>query len=335
MVTINKVYQGDNLDILKELPDEYADLIYLDPPFNSGKNWGEFDDRFGLMPYLSFMRERLIELRRVLRSFGSLYLHCDTTVSHYLKVELDQIFGIDKFKAEITWQRTTSHNDSGSYGNICDRILYYSAAKTINIDAIRVPLDPNDPSYNRLGKFGYYRAERLTGPGVTDSGESGQPWRDINPKDRGLSWCVPRTGSYAEWIENNVIENYRLVDGIHDRLNLLDNYDMLYWSGNGTPYLKWYKVANKGIVPSNLWTDINNLVGKHSERVNYPTQKPLKLLERIIKASSSAGSTVLDPFCGSGTTLVAAKMLGRDYFGIDINPRAVKISESRLSKIIS
>ncbi len=334
--------------------DNTVDLIYLDPPFNSkasynilygqekggGAQYRAFDDTWywdadavkrydeyegavarpahnaitglfkvlgpsGMMAYLTYMAERLEHMQRILKPTGSIYLHCDPTASHYLKVVMDGIFGGAAFQNEITWKRNSSHNDSRKYGNVTDTILFYGSPK-INRDDIRVPLDPGyvNKFYRYRDKKGRYAADNLTAKGLTGGGYYYDfhghpgPWR--YPEHRMLE-----------------LEAEGLVH-LPDKIG-------------GVPRFKRYLSANKGQIPSSLWADIAPVQGSAKQRLGYPTQKPLALLERILQASSNEGDVVLDPFCGCGTTVEAAKRLNRQWAGIDISPVAIDIvKEKRL-----
>ena len=370
------IWTGENLDILRGLNSDCVDLIYLDPPFNSNRNYAapigspaagaEFQDTWtlsdlkvewmgliadeqpamykvietagltqgkGMQAYLCMMGVRLLEMRRVLKDTGSVYLHCDPTAGHYLKLLMDSIFGGGLFKAEINWQRTPAHGDSRTFGNVSDKILFYSRAR-INADAIRTPLSPAyvKSHYSYSDGRGRYRADNLTGPGLS-AGESGEPWHGYDPADIGRCWSVPKTGKYAIWIDKNLIQGYLNISSVLARLDALEQADMLIHTPKGSvPQLKRYLAASPGQVPSNNWTDIPPINSQAKERTGYPTQKPLALLERIIKASSNEGDIVLDPFCGCATACVAADKLGRKWVGIDSSAKAVELVNMRLKK---
>ena len=372
------IWTGDNLDILRGMNSATVDLIYLDPPFNSNKNYeapvgskaagAAFKDTWtlsdldvawiglvaeeqpavaymidaagrthgkGMQSYLCMMAVRLLEMRRVLKPTGSIYLHCDPFASHYLKQLMDAVFGARLFKAEITWQRTPAHSDSRTFGNVCDKILFYSASP-IHADAIRVPLSPKyvKSHYSFSDKRGRYRTDNLTGPGLS-GGESGQRWQDYDPSDIGRCWSVPKTGKYAKWIDSNIIPGYLKIDSVLERLDALEQAGMLVHTDKASvPQLKRYLDASPGQVPSNNWTDISAVNSQAKERTGYPTQKPLKLLERIIAASSNPGDMVLDPFCGCATACVAAQNLGRRWVGIDISQKAVELVNTRLKDLM-
>ena len=280
--------------------------------------------------YLCMMAVRLLELRRVLKPTGSIYLHCDPTASHYLKTLMDGLFGVSRFRNEIIWKRQSAHSDSKGFGKVADSLLFYGSP--VNKDAARVPLNPDYVRnfYRHEDKLGVYRLGDLTAS-EPRAGESGKPWRGVDPGKASNHWRPPLTGDYAEWIEDNIIPDYRSIKGVHARLDALDKAGLIAWPPQGKmPALKRYLQANKGQVPSAIWTDIKPVSARGKERTGYPTQKPLALLERIIEASSNPGDIVLDPFCGCATALVAAEHLQRQWIGIDLSPLAAKLVVSRL-----
>ena len=287
----------------------------------------------GMQSYLTMMAVRLMEMHRVLKPTGSIYLHCDPTASHYLKLLMDAVFGAGNFSNELTWQRTSAHTDSRTFGNVSDSILFYGMAP-INRDAVRVPLKAEyvRSHYSSVDERGAYRTDNLTGPGLSQ-GESGQIWHGYDPGSIGRCWSVPLRGSYAQWIGENIIPGYTTLSGVLERLDALDKVDMLiYASTSKVPQLKRYLTANPGQIPGDNWYDISPINSQAKERIGYPTQKPLALLERIIKASSNEGDIVFDPFCGCATACVAADKLGRKWVGIDISPKAVELVNMRLQE---
>ena len=284
----------------------------------------------GMQSYLTMMAVRLLEMRRVLKDTGSIYLHCDPTASHYLKLLMDAIFGVSSFWADITWKRTSAHNDR-LFGSESDTLLMYGGAKQ-NPDAVRVALDEKNVSskYRYHDGRGRYRTGDLTGAG-TSAGESGEPWRDFDPTSIGRHWAAPKTGKYARYLNEVLLPDYLEIEGVHARLDALDKAGMVHYSSKGgMPALKRYLPPDAGQLPGDIWTDINVVNARAGERTGYPTQKPLALLDRIIKASSNEGDTVLDPFCGCATACVAAENLGRQWVGIDISPKAVELVNLRL-----
>jgi site-specific DNA-methyltransferase (adenine-specific) len=372
----NTLYFGDNRDVLREhFPDESVDLVYLDPPFNSQRDYNmvyrdiagasdtaqeqafsdtwtmeganeDFEavtasgtpegklidtlhEAFGdtsLVAYLSVMALRLRMLHRVLKPTGSLYLHCDPNASHYLKMVLDAIFGTAHFRSEIVWKRTFSHGGSRRYGPLHDTIFFLTKSDEYVWQDVRVAQDPSylerhfrhaDPDGRR------FQPISLTGAGVR-RGESGQPWRGVNPTAVSRHWALPR----------QVVQEIG-AEGLPTpaALDALDAAGKLYWpkKADGVPRLKQYADELGGVHLQDIWTDIAPISAQATERLGYPTQKPLALLERIINASSNEGELVLDPFCGCGTAVVAAQQLGRQWCGIDITPLAVTLIRGRLS----
>lgn len=360
-ITENTLFYGDNLQILREyIPDESVDLIYLDPPFNSQRTYnvlfkyesGEeseaqiaaFDDTWHwniaaeeayhelvtdspdrvsrmiyamresigtnqMMAYLVMMAIRLVELHRVLKDTGSLYLHCDPTASHYLKIVLDTIFGPENYKSEIIWKRTSGHSDSKSFGSVHDVILYYSKGKNPTWNQV---YQPYDPEYVEQ----YYR--------YTDP--DGRRWMSDNLSASGLAG-----GGYEyEW--NGITRIWRCPIST---MKELDEKGLIYYTKNGIPRRKRYLDEAKGLPAQDLWTDIQALRSWHDERLGYPTQKPVTLLERILEASSDKNQIVLDPFCGCGTTVAAAQKLGRRWIGIDITHLSIALQKYRLQEMFS
>ena len=283
--------------------------------------------------YLVYMAIRIIEMRRVLKTTGNMYLHCDPTASHYLKSVMDAVFGVDKFKAEITWRRTFAHSDSRSFGNVSDSILFYGN-DVANLDAIRVPLAPEyiKSHYRHKDKRGAYQDDSHTGPGLSQ-GESGQPWRGYDPGVIGRCWSVPKTGKYASWIDENIIPGYKGIASVLERLDALDQADMIHYTPKGSvPRLKRYLEASQGQVPNSVWDDIPPLNSQATERSGYPTQKPVALAERIILASSNPGDVVLDCFAGCAYVPVAAERNGRQWIACDISPRALTVLRRQFAK---
>lgn len=265
-----------------------------------------------MMAYLVMMAERLVELHRVLKPTGSLYLHCDPTASHYLKLLLDAVFGVKSFQGDIAWKRTTSHVTARRWPRVHDCILVF--AKDIGHVAFAPARTTPDDEWVR-GQYrfedekGRYMVDNLTGAGITH-GPSGQPWRGVDPKEIGAG------------------RHWRYVPETLDRL---DAEGRIYWPPKGKyPKLKVYLGETGGASVGDLWTDIRVLGRTSRERLGYPTQKPEALLERIILASSNEGDVVLDPFCGCGTTVAVADRLKRRWIGIDVTYLAVGLIERRL-----
>ena len=315
------IYCGDCLDQLRQLPDASIDLIYIDPPFNSNRDyevfWGEtkekraFEDRHAsTAAYIDFMRPRCVELARVLRSTGSLYYHCDWHASHYVKVMLDQILGENQFQNEIVWLRTTSHNDSRrAYGTLSDSIFFYTGteAHTFNVQFVAYSEEYIKNNFRFKDEKGYYSSENLRSPNPRPN--LTYEYKGFKPHRNG--WTVSR-----------------------EKMEQLDREGRLIFpkSPEGRIRVKKYLDEMSGVPVGNIWTDIPQLSSQSSERLGYPTQKPLALLDRIIKTSSNPADIVLDAFCGCGTAIVSAQNLGRRWIGIDISPTACRVMAKRLRK---
>ena len=361
---MNRLWYGDCLTIMRDKMNlASVDLIYLDPPFNSNREYNAiYKDETGrplpdqieafcdlwtldeerersirqmpilmrdrgiddavvefwktwmnalrntrprLLAYLSYMVERLIYMRPILKPTGSLYLHCDPTASHYIKVMLDGIFGHKNFRNEITWQRTESHNTASRYGNVADILLYYTRNAKLRT------WNPQYQDYGKaqLGRFRHtdaagrrYKLDDLTAPRPnSDSGKF--EWRGTMPgPTRGWGYKLEKLEA---WWEEGRIQVKR----------------------DGTPRmdgLKIYFDDSAGKPLQNIWTDIPRIPNTSDERMGYATQKPLALIERIIKVSSNPGDVVFDPFCGCATTMESAHRLKRKWIGIDIAIHAIK-----------
>jgi site-specific DNA-methyltransferase (adenine-specific) len=267
-----------------------------------------------MMAYLVMMAARLVELHRVLKPTGSLYLHCDPTASHYLKILLDSIFGAGNFRAEVIWKRTSAHSSADRHGPVHDTILFYSKSdvytwnqqyEAYDSQYIETFFEHVDPDGRR------WKRSDLTGAGIRH-GQTGEPWRGIDVTAKGRHWSVPPS-----------------------ELDKLDAAGRLHWpqKATGMPRLKQYLEDLPGVPLQDVWTDIPPMHNLSAERLGYPTQKPLALLERIITASSNPNDVVLDPFCGCGTTVVAAQKLNRRWIGIDITHLAITLQKYRLAEM--
>jgi DNA modification methylase len=369
MLETNLLYYGDNLDILRRyIPDDSVDLIYLDPPFNSQRDYNvifkseagrrsdaqllAFEDTWHwgpsteatyayltnttrhqgrvpdpasslvaslrkaigenqMMAYLVEMAVRLVELHRTLKPTGSLYLHCDPTASHYLKVILDAIFGPTRFVNEVVWQRTSAHSDTAQgakhFGRIADSLLFYSKGPDY---AWNQPVVPHDDKYikshypyveEKTGRrYGHWD---ITGPG---GAAKGNPFYEV----MGVSkyWRYSKTNMEQKIAAGRIVQP----------------------SPGSVPREIRYLEDSPGTPVGTIWTDIPPINSQAKERLGYPTQKPIALLERIISSSSNPGDLILDPFCGCGTALIAAETLKRRWIGIDITYLAIAVMRARL-----
>jgi site-specific DNA-methyltransferase (adenine-specific) len=368
---MNTLYYGDNLKILREyIADASVDLVYLDPPFNSNRSYnvlfkdesGEesqaqieaFDDTWHwsdeteahyrelvtdiagdvgamiealrgvigtnqMMAYLVMMAIRLVELHRVLKPTGSLYLHCDPTASHYLKIILDRVFGAENFRNEIIWKRQSAHSDAKTkFPDVSDTILFYAKSKG---EEFIPQYGQHDPAY--IAKN--YRFDDGDGRGIYRLGDIASPnfrpnmmyeWIGFSPPSKG--WRFQKE-TMQKLHDDNRIVYPRNKDGSYNT--------------SRRPAVKRYLNEQEGSIITNIWTDILPLHSSAQELLGYPTQKPLALLERIIRASSNAGDVVLDPFCGCGTAVAAAERLGRRWIGIDITHLSIALQKYRLEQM--
>ncbi|HBH11972.1 MAG TPA: site-specific DNA-methyltransferase [Clostridiales bacterium] len=262
-----------------------------------------------MLAYLAMMAPRLVELHRVIKPTGSLYLHCDPTASHYLKIILDTIFGGNNFRNEIIWKRTSAHNDPNRYGKIHDSIFFYSKSDNYTWNTVYMPYD--DEYIKKYYRYTDDDGRKFLSRDITapaHGGESGQyEFKGITPPS-GRMWAY-------------TLEN----------MQKLEKDGKLFFTRNGYPRLKQYLDEMPGVSAQSIWTDIVNLRSWHDENLGYPTQKPEALLERIIKASSNEGDIVLDPFCGCGTAIAAAQKLNRQWIGIDITHLAIGLIKRRMA----
>jgi DNA modification methylase len=280
-----------------------------------------------MMAYLAMMAVRLLELHRVLKPTGSLYLHCDPTASHYLKILLDAVFGKTNMRNEIIWKRTAAHSSARRWGPVHDTIFFYSKSNAYTWNPVFAAYNPDylKKHYRHRDERGQYSHSSLTGAGPT-KGASGQPWRGVDPTKAKRHWAVPMEALRAAYPDRDLA-------GLttQERLDLLDAAGLIYWPERGAmPRLKRYLTEDGGVSIQDVVTDIGPLSAHARERLGYPTQKPLALLERIIEASSNPGDLVLDPFCGCGTAVHAAQKFGRRWAGIDVTHLAISLIERRL-----
>jgi site-specific DNA-methyltransferase (adenine-specific) len=363
----NRLYFGDNLDILRRvLPEESIDLIYLDPPFNSNASYnvlfkektGEesaaqitaFEDTWhwtrdsanvyqdlvssgprkvadllqslvaflghnDMMAYLVMMAARLVELHRVLKATGSIYLHCDSTASHYLRMLMDAIFGLENYRNEIIWKRTSAHSDAKQgakhFGRITDTLLFYAKTERSVFNPLYRPYDQKyvDRDYRRVDADGRrYRIDNLQGPG---GAKKGNPLYEV--------MGVSRYWRYSKVKMEQLIQDGRIIQT----------------RPGAVPQYKRYLDEMPGIPAQSLWDDLPSINNRAKELLGYPTQKPEGLLERVIQASSNEGDVVLDPFCGCGTAIAIAERLKRRWIGIDVTYLAVNLVQRRLKDAFS
>jgi adenine-specific DNA-methyltransferase len=333
----NQLIWGDKKYVLPSLLDEFAgqvDLIYIDPPFDTGADFsfsvqvdGEgfvkepsiieqkaYRDTWGrgLDSYLQWLYEAAILLRELLADTGSIYIHMDWHAGHYVKMLLDEIFGVANFQNEIVWKRTSARSDSHSYNHIHDMIFLYSKSDHFTFNVQYTPYDQtyldNFYRYTDPDTGKRFRVSDLMAAG-TRKGSSGNIWRGIDPNTRGNHW------------------KYTI-----EELERLDKEGRIYWpqKEGGVPGYKRYLDEMPGVSLQSIWTDISPIAAQAAENVNYDTQKPEALLERIIKSSSNEGDLVLDCFAGSGTTAAVAEKLGRRWIACDLGRFAINTTRKRL-----
>lgn len=359
---MNKLFFGDSLDILKQLnaqhPDGFIDLVYIDPPFNSKRNYNVLFETVDLhdakaqkeafadtwsnvsykdtieelktisldlsnfldaldhvrisksaVSYLTTMAIRIYYIHKVLKPTGSFYLHCDPTMSHYLKVVCDLIFGEKNFRNEIIWKRTSSHNDTKhQFGALTDTILFFAKSDATNFHRQFLPY-----SEDYIKNFYKY------------VDETGKRYRAVDSRSPN-----PRPNLMYEYKGYKPHPNGWAVS--LDRMKKLDDEGRLIYpkKKEGRIQFKRYIDDAPGVPLGNIWDDVKPLQGQELERLGYPTQKPEALLERIIKASSNEGDVVADFFCGCGTTVAAAQKLNRKWIGVDISHLAIGLIRKRL-----
>ena len=330
----------DDVWTLDDMKEEWVkEIEFRMPALHHTINAAKLTHSESMAGYLTFMSIRLIELRRVLKRDGSVYLHCDDNAVHYLKAIMDALFGGQNYRNNIVWKRATSHNDPNRFGRILDHLLFYSKGPnpTWNADAVATPKDDDElrRAYPSQDARGRYRTSDLSGPKHDSQrgSPSTMPWRDYDVYAMGRVWAVPKTGKYAQYIEENFIANYRAIEGVHDRLDALDEAGLIRHPRKGRwPGLKRYAAADQGNPIQNLLLHppgFTNYSTRSPEYTRWRTQKPVALLERIIKASSNPGDLVLDPFCGCATACIAAERLGRNWIGIDKLPQAAEVLTAR------
>ena len=321
---LNRLFFGDCLHVMRMLPSECIDLIYIDPPFFSGRNYNiifgdknevrSFTDIWegGMPGYLIWLNARLYEMMRLLKPTGSIYVHLDWHASHYVKCELDRIFGYDDFVSEIVWQRVTIHGDAKRFANIHDVILWYSKSER--------------PKHH--GQYGEH-AGKYVDSHYTGVDPDGRRYRLDNATAAGAGSAKmfdgrllePPPGTHWRWSQESIDEHIKC--------------GRILFTKSGKPAYKRYLDESKGIPIGSLWHDISPVNSQAQERIGYPTQKPEALLERIISACTDKGDVVADFFSGGGTSLVVAQQFGRRWIGCDISRVAVALTADRIARILA
>ena len=326
---LNRLFFGDCLHVMRMLPSECIDLIYIDPPFFSGRNYNiifgdknevrSFTDIWegGMPGYLIWLNARLYEMKRLLKPMGSIYVHLDWHAVHYVKCELDRLFGYDQFMSEIVWQRTSARSDSKRINHIHDVLLVYAAGPNSTWNKVYSEYSPEyveqfyryvEPETGRR-----FTASDLMAAGIRH-GESGKPWHGIDPNKKGNHW------------------KFRVQE-----LDRLDKEGRIYWpkKDDGIPRFKRYLDEMPGVALQSIWSDIPPVSPHALEKIGYPTQKPEALLERIITASTNRNDVVADFFTGGGTTVAVAQKTGRRWIASDISRVAVALTADRIAQILA
>lgn len=316
----NKLIYGDNLHVLKALHKDLkgkVDLIYIDPPFGTGQEFigyneeHYYSDRLINVEFLEFLRRRLFFLQELLSERGSIYLHIDHKIGHYIKIIMDEVFGEENFRNDITRIKCNPKNfDRKAFGNIKDVIYFYSKSKPNGGDKMywadhRTPLTDEEiirqfPKIDKTGRR--YATTPLHAKGETKAGPTGQIWKGLKPP-KGRHWRYAPT-----------------------ELTKLDEAGLIEWSSTGNPRKKIYADENSGKKIQDIW----DFKDPGYEKSLYPTEKNAGLLEQIVRSSSPENGMVLDCFSGSGTTIIAAEKLGRNWIGIDSKRSAIELTEKRL-----
>ena len=312
----NRLYYGDNLQVLRTLPSNSIDLIYIDPPFFSGADynviWGDtnevrtFSDIWegGLDTYLIWLNARLWEMRRVLKATGSIYVHCDWHAGHYIKGEMDKIFGYESFRNDISWVRSLPHNDPQQFGRSRDTLLFYTKTRSPTFNAqYRPQKDHSVRAHYRTDASGrMYRLASLLAPG----------------------------GRGPKYVYKGIERNWRFT---RDKMEELERQGRVFFQAGQMPSRILYLDESLGALAQDHWEDISPLNPQASERLGYPTQKPEALLERIICASSNEADVVADFFVGGGTAPAVAQRLGRRWIACDSSRVAVSVTLNRLVEV--
>lgn len=342
---LNRLFFGDCLHVMRMLPSECIDLIYIDPPFFSGRNYNiifgdknevrSFTDIWegGMPGYLIWLNARLYEMKRLLKPTGTLYVHLDWHAAHYVKCELDRLFGYDQFMSEIVWQRTSARSDSRGINHIHDVILVYAAGPNPTWNKVYSGYSDeyveNFYRYKDPETSKRFRVSDLTGAGLR-RGDSGKPWRGINPSEKGRHWAVPSMAFELLGIQKGNMS-------VQQRLDLLDDKGFIHWpkKDDGVPQFRRYIDDMPGTPLQSVWTDIPPVSPHALEKIGYPTQKPEALLERIITASTNRNEVVADFFSGGGTTAAVAQRNGRRWIVSDISRVAVALTADRIARILA
>jgi len=304
-IKLNRFYIGDNLKLVKNIEDKSIDLIYIDPPYNTGRNFYDFDDNMTLEEYTIFMKERLKECKRILKSTGTIIIHVEPRISHYFRFWSDVIFGINNFRNEIIWITHGNAKNKHKLNRFHDTLLVYSASSKQTFNPIYFPYDDiyRKKSNVKCDDRGEY---------VTTALYNNQP--EVNPRPNLVyKW----KGVKKQWYVSR------------EKMKELDDDDRLEYNSKGVPRIKRYLDEMDGIPLRDVWSDISNV--QIGEKLHYATQKPQKLLERIVTLYSNEDDVCLDIFAGSGVLGRACVELNRNYILFDINSDAKKVFKESIT----
>ncbi len=323
-------------DVVTGGPEKLGDLLQAMRGF-LGQN--------DMMAYLTMMAQRVAELHRALKPTGSIYLHCDPTASHYLKLMMDAVFGHRNFRNEIIWRRTNAHNNSRVFGRIHDTILFYSKGSRYFFEPQVRPYSVGyiESAFRFEDEHGVYRHADATAAEVR-VGDSGQTWQNYSPTNAGRHWAIPA------YLREELEERGECLEGLitQEVLDLALSHDLIYLPQRegGQPSIKRYLSRRDGTRLQDVWAyqpytenllwETNEAIDEdvkwiqRNEDLGYPTQKPEGLLSRVIRTSCPSDGVVLDPFCGCGTAIAVAERLNRRWIGIDITHLAISLMKSRL-----
>lgn len=294
---INNFYIGDNLELLKSVEDCSVQLVYLDPPYNTGRDFSDFDDKFSSISNYAyeFLQPRFTEIKRILKNDGIIVVHVEPKISHYVRMSLDNVFGFNNFQNEIVWKSGGNKKSMKKLQRFHDTIIVYSKTSKYKYIPMNMPYDEAYRKSNSLKTD-----ER--GEYSTSAAHNSQP--DVNPR---MNLRYEWNGHTKQWYTEK------------DRMKRLHDENRLHYSDSGIPRFKKYLHEMDGLPIRDLWTDIGQI--QNGEKLDYATQKPVKLLERIIELYSTDGDLVLDPFGGSGSLGRAAINKNRNYLLFDINQK--------------
>ena len=337
----NLLFTGDSIDMLRVLTEvpEYArhysgkvKLVYIDPPFNTGQTFEHYDDWMEHSTWLSFMRDRLILIKDLLASDGSVWVHLDNAELHRMRCLADEVFGAENFLSAIVWKRTGAKSAARrGLGTLYDTILVYGRSSETRLFPVLAPYSDQylKTKYNQQDDRGVYRLGPLLAPGIRN-GDSGMVWQGIDPTSKGQHWSAPQiAGAYPP--DAGEMTTRQKLDHL-----LAHDYIVLPKKAGGTPQGKIYLNPDGGVAIGDFWADITVINSQGKERVGYDTQKPEALIERVLTMGSAPGDVVVDCFAGSGTTAAVAHKMNRRWLTCDVLTQTIsRFTRPRLEKVVA